>query len=183
MDVGVDDLFEVEEIAWEDEDEFEVTTLSKVNTSRKRKASSDSLHSISKVFVEDTIANFVPASSKVEIFTNSQDYRNFLLIDFNIILQAPTEFATKRENDKILKELHKITTKLDNVAGMMTSLKPKFTKIIDAEPEFPFEKIDSLKSLDLLEEKLKAHYKQPTAESKEFVNALVSNFLFQANNQ
>ena len=75
-----------------------------------------------------------------------------------------------------MKKLDKINSKLDGVAKVMTSSKANFTKINEADPEFPFERIGSVENLDSLEEKLKAHYKQPTAESKEFVKALVSNF-------
>ena len=58
--------------AWEDEDGFEVATLSKNRTSRKRKASSDSLQPISKVFVEEINDYKLAAStSKVKIILNT----------------------------------------------------------------------------------------------------------------
>ena len=75
-----------------------------------------------------------------------------------------------------MKKLDKITSKLDGVAKVMRRSNANFTKITKAESDFTFERIDSVENLDLLEEKLKAHYKQPTADSNEFVKALVSKF-------
>ena len=65
--------------AWEDEDGFEVATLSKNRTSRKRKASSDSLQPISKVFVEEINDYKLAAStSKVKIILNTLE-ANFII--------------------------------------------------------------------------------------------------------
>ena len=69
MEEQEDHSFEAEEVALENDDEFEVTTLSKGRTSRKRKASSESLQPISKVFVEEINDGDVAAStSKVGFF-------------------------------------------------------------------------------------------------------------------
>ena len=63
-----DNSFDAWEEAWEDDDEFEAATLSKGRTSRKRKASSDSLQPISKVFVEEiNDYNFPASTSKVKV--------------------------------------------------------------------------------------------------------------------
>ena len=64
-----DNSFDAWEEAWEeDEDEFEAATLSKGKTSLKRKASSDSLQPISKVFVEEiNDYNFPASTSKVKV--------------------------------------------------------------------------------------------------------------------